>query len=269
MDTSVTALASEKEQGALFFVGGQDGSVRAYDRRNPPQSSMVRLWDEHRTYLRGVHLQSSGNRELVSCSVDGSVRLWDLRLDGAINELTLNPQLRASVASFAVHDRAPLLAALGKPRASAMGRQSHISRLSLCTLDPLAPLGIPLQYPSSSLGQAPNAGLRTIGDARRAMADASLSGRAKEAFFPDPLTPDPRIVRYTPPPGAVAFHGQLHVLAYAGPGNSIKLNAPPLTGSEESAWNAHVYNPRPVRELIIPPASSQRAAPAPRGSWIW
>lgn len=276
MNAPVTALASEKDNGDLFFIGGQDGSIRAFDRRNPPSSSMVRLWDEHRVYLKGVHMQSCGERELVSCSVDGSVRLWDLRLDHSISQYTLNPSLRASVAGFAVHDRAPLLAAMSKPRTNPAGRQGTlVSRLSLCTLDPLEPLGSPIQYLSpllSSAGLPHSSPLRTTGDARRAMAEVSMSGRSNDTFAPDAFGPDPRTVRYTPSPGSVAFHGQLHLVAYAGQSRTIKLNTPPLTTDSDqlAGWDEHLYTPRPVHESIVPSNHiGQRNGSTPRGSWIW
>lgn len=271
MNTSVTALSSEKDNSDLFFVGGQDGSVRAFDRRNPPASSMVRLWEEHRTPLKGLHMQSFGNRELVSCAADGSVRLWDLRMDASVHQLGLNPSLRSSVTSFALHNRAPLMAALSKPRTNPIGRSGTlISRLSLCTLDPLEPLGQPLSYltwpvPGTTGTNSP---LRTTGDARRAMAELSL-GRTRDMMGVDAFAPDPRSVRYTPPLGSVAMHPQLHLVAYAGPSRTTKLNTPPLRARSEvgKGWDEQVYTPKPLHELIVP-GSTQRGN-APRGSWIW
>lgn len=52
--------------GHIFVAGFGDGTVGVYDRRNPPEASLVRLWEEHQTWVQNVHLQRRGNRELVS-----------------------------------------------------------------------------------------------------------------------------------------------------------------------------------------------------------
>lgn len=247
------SLASEKDVGDLFFVGGHDGSVRAFDKRNPPGSAMIRVWEEHRTYIRGVRMQAFGARELVSCAVDGSVRLWDLRAATSVGAYSVQTALRAAVAGFAVHDRVPLLAAMSKPRTNPVGRQGSVSRLSLAGLDAGQPLGQPLQHftpPGPNFARSPQ-------DLRRAV-ESSLMRK-------DPLAPMGS-VKYTPPPGCVAFHPQLPLVAYAGPGKTLKLNTPPLPGAK-GGWDEDVYAPRPVRDLIMPKDSSSR--PAPRSSWIW
>jgi regulator-associated protein of mTOR len=64
--SSVTSLTSEYDVGHIFVAGFSDGTVGVYDRRNPPEASLVRLWTEHSTWVQNVHLQRRGNRELLS-----------------------------------------------------------------------------------------------------------------------------------------------------------------------------------------------------------
>lgn len=114
----VTSLSSEVDVGHIFVAGFGDGTVGVYDMRNPPESTLVRLWEEHQTWVNRVQLQRRGNRELVSCSVDGEVRLWDIRARSSIRATNVATGLLrgAKVGSMAVHEAAPLFAVSSRPR---------------------------------------------------------------------------------------------------------------------------------------------------------
>ncbi|KDN45901.1 hypothetical protein K437DRAFT_285267 [Tilletiaria anomala UBC 951] len=107
----VTSLSAEVDMGHIFVAGFGDGTVGVYDRRNPPDAGLVRLWEEHQSWISKVQLQKRGNRELVSCSVDGEVRIWDIRGRSSLSKADLMPALRGRVSCFAVHERLPLYAA--------------------------------------------------------------------------------------------------------------------------------------------------------------
>lgn len=117
----VTSLSSEVDVGHIFVAGFGDGTVGVYDMRNPPESTLVRLWEEHQTWVNKVQLQKRGNRELVSCSVDGEVRLWDIRARSSIRATNVAQSLLrgARVGSMAVHEAAPLFAISSRPRPGA------------------------------------------------------------------------------------------------------------------------------------------------------
>ncbi|KAF4626238.1 hypothetical protein G7Y89_g11923 [Cudoniella acicularis] len=69
--------------GIVFVAGFGDGAIRVFDSRNRPQEAMVRKWkdDTDRVWIKSVHMQRDGQRELVSASRNGKVRLWDIRMD--------------------------------------------------------------------------------------------------------------------------------------------------------------------------------------------
>jgi len=76
--SSVTALAFESEASQIFSVGHADGSLHVYDRRLR-SGGYIRSCEGHQSWIRNVHWQKHGTREMISASVDGTVCLWDLR----------------------------------------------------------------------------------------------------------------------------------------------------------------------------------------------
>lgn len=67
---------------------------------------MVRRWDEHDAWVTGVYLQKDGNRELVSGSSNGDVKIWDIRESQSIRTIDAHNDMT----SIAVHDHAPVFA---------------------------------------------------------------------------------------------------------------------------------------------------------------
>jgi regulatory associated protein of mTOR len=103
----ITSLTSDQVEGHLFIAGFGDGALRLYDQREKPQSAMVRVWKEHKSWLANVHLQRGGQRELVSACRNGEVKLWDLRWNSSIKTIrATNDSLR----TLSVHEHAPVFA---------------------------------------------------------------------------------------------------------------------------------------------------------------
>jgi regulator-associated protein of mTOR len=94
-------------EGHLFIAGFGDGAMRLYDQREKPQTAMVRVWKEHRSWLTNVHLQRGGQRELVSACRSGEVKLWDLRWDKSIRTIRAT---RDTLRTLSVHEHAPVFA---------------------------------------------------------------------------------------------------------------------------------------------------------------
>ncbi|KAL8413347.1 hypothetical protein RB594_004823 [Gaeumannomyces avenae] len=79
----VTSLTSDQMTGNIFVAGFGDGAVRVFDTRQRPQDSMVRKWKDERdrVWIKSVAMQRGGQRELMSASRNGRVKLWDIRAD--------------------------------------------------------------------------------------------------------------------------------------------------------------------------------------------
>ncbi|KAK0633089.1 raptor N-terminal caspase like domain-containing protein [Immersiella caudata] len=104
----VTSLTSDQMTGNIFVAGFGDGAIRVFDTRLKPQESMIRKWkDESRQWVRSVHMQRGGQRELLSASRNGTVRLWDIRKDEPLKELLAT---RDVLRTASTHEHLPVFA---------------------------------------------------------------------------------------------------------------------------------------------------------------
>ena len=66
-NSCVTSLTSDQVAGDVIIAGFGDGAIRVYDTRLAPRDTMIRAWrNAHRSWVKNVHMQRGGNRELVS-----------------------------------------------------------------------------------------------------------------------------------------------------------------------------------------------------------
>lgn len=109
----ITSLTSDQVEGNVFVAGFGNGSVRAYDQRISTRDSMIMDWvnrqADHRSWIVGVHLQRGGMRELISAESNGGIRLWDIRMRGAVAKLEGKGEPR-NLRSLSVHEHAPVFA---------------------------------------------------------------------------------------------------------------------------------------------------------------
>lgn len=111
----ITSLTSDQVEGNVFVAGFGTGSVKAYDQRCEDNSCMIKAWNEHKSWVVGVHLQRGGLRELISAESNGCIRLWDLRYTGAVASLDPPGKRETrSLRTLSVHEHAPVFATGGK-----------------------------------------------------------------------------------------------------------------------------------------------------------
>ncbi|PKS09396.1 hypothetical protein jhhlp_004011 [Lomentospora prolificans] len=105
----VTSLTSDQMTGNYFVAGFGDGAVRVFDLRHRPQDSMVRKWkdDKDRQWIKAVHMQRGGQRELLSASRNGKVKLWDIRMDKPLHVYQVT---RDTLMTASVHEHLPVFA---------------------------------------------------------------------------------------------------------------------------------------------------------------
>ncbi|ORY55290.1 WD repeat domain-containing protein mip1 [Pseudomassariella vexata] len=103
----VTSLTSDQMTGNIFVAGFGDGAVRVFDTRLRPQESMVKKWkdDSDRQWIKSVHMQRGGQRELLSASRNGKVKLWDIRLD---TPLKVFQTTRDTLRTASTHEHLPV-----------------------------------------------------------------------------------------------------------------------------------------------------------------
>ncbi|KAF8940131.1 raptor N-terminal caspase like domain-containing protein [Dissophora ornata] len=102
----VTSITSDQVSGNIFVVGFGDGAVRVYDRRQPQHDAMVMAWKKHKSWIQNVRMQRGGFRELVSGSVDGTVKVWDVRQRDSLRTIVA----RDPISAFDLHHHAPVIA---------------------------------------------------------------------------------------------------------------------------------------------------------------
>lgn len=104
----VTSLTSDQVAGDVIVAGFGDGTVKVYDTRAQPKENLVRVFKgNHRSWVKDVHMQRGGNRELVSAGLTGEVCLWDIRMDEPVKVIQAHS---GGLSALAVHEHAPVFA---------------------------------------------------------------------------------------------------------------------------------------------------------------
>ena len=110
----ITSLTSDAVAGQIFAAGYGDGAIRVFDQRLKPQEALVRTWRDHKQWITNVHLQRGGLRELVSGARNGSVRLWDIRMEKPLREIQglvgTGGGEKGLMRTLSVHEHAPVFA---------------------------------------------------------------------------------------------------------------------------------------------------------------
>jgi regulator-associated protein of mTOR len=176
----ITSLTSDQVEGHLFVAGFGDGALRLYDQRQKPQTAMVQVWKEHKSWVTNVHLQRGGQRELVSACRNGEVKFWDMRWDKSFRTVRAT---RDTLRTLSVHEHAPVLA-VGTDRHvvkvfSMMGLGSTPAELEVQSLAQQTPITPP--SPHTPQHHRPGSTLAAVAAAR---ANASaVSGRGRNGLL--------------------------------------------------------------------------------------
>ncbi|KAL5530680.1 KOG1 [Sanghuangporus sanghuang] len=110
LDSPVTSLATDPDSHSLFIAGFGDGSIQVFDKRLDDNDSVVRSYQEHSAWIRGMRWQKGAMKDFVSAGVDGEVKLWDLRRSrSSLVTWSLCPD---GLAAFDVHEQCSVFAAL-------------------------------------------------------------------------------------------------------------------------------------------------------------
>ncbi|KAG5644146.1 hypothetical protein DXG03_009040 [Asterophora parasitica] len=108
-ESPVTAIVSDNFSAQTFIASFADGVVRVFDRRLEDDDAIVRTYSEHTSWVQNVRWHPTAGGQLLSASLDGQVKLWDLRgSDNAIETIDLLPN---GLSAFDVHSTSGVLAA--------------------------------------------------------------------------------------------------------------------------------------------------------------
>ncbi|KAF5376558.1 hypothetical protein D9757_008290 [Collybiopsis confluens] len=102
-DAPVTSIASDAGSTQIFIAGFGDGWIKVFDRRLEEDEAIVQTYRSHTSWVQSVKPHPTMAYQFLSASVDGEVKLWDLRgrADRAVTTWDILPDLGLS--SFDVH----------------------------------------------------------------------------------------------------------------------------------------------------------------------
>ncbi|KZP15647.1 hypothetical protein FIBSPDRAFT_895647 [Athelia psychrophila] len=108
-ESSVTSMMSEYGSSSTFVAGFADGNVKVFDRRLEEEDAVVRTYTDHGSWVQNVRWHPTPPSQIISASLNGEVKLWDLRgSDRAVQTW----QVHASgISAFDVHPQTGVFAA--------------------------------------------------------------------------------------------------------------------------------------------------------------
>ncbi|KAF7347293.1 Target of rapamycin complex 1 subunit mip1 [Mycena venus] len=78
-ESPVTAIVCDMEPSQIFAASFANGEVKLFDRRMEEENSVVRKFVEHESWVQNVRWHPAARSQFLSASLDGKVKLWDLR----------------------------------------------------------------------------------------------------------------------------------------------------------------------------------------------
>jgi regulator-associated protein of mTOR len=105
-DSCMTSLSLNTGNTNLIVGGCGDGTVRIFDKRLPPNDCTVQVFHEHQTWVVKAYTLQSYPDRVVSASINGDVRLWDIRGKESFKVINTSPGLTAMDA----HQQAEIIA---------------------------------------------------------------------------------------------------------------------------------------------------------------
>ncbi|KAF4573505.1 WD repeat RAPTOR family protein [Pleurotus pulmonarius] len=108
-DSPTTSIVSDRGTAHVFAASFADGSVRIFDRRMAFDNAVVRQYSEHTSWVQNVRWHPTSGGQFFSASLDGEVKLWDLR--GSTSSLKTWNLLPNGISAFDVHPHTHVFAA--------------------------------------------------------------------------------------------------------------------------------------------------------------
>ncbi|KAJ7762335.1 hypothetical protein DFH07DRAFT_407956 [Mycena maculata] len=78
-DSPVTSIVCDVGPSQIFAASFANGEVKIFDRRMEEENSVIRKYVEHESWVQNVRCHPTTSSQFLSASLDGKVKLWDLR----------------------------------------------------------------------------------------------------------------------------------------------------------------------------------------------
>uniref|UniRef100_A0A0W0FX59 C2H2-type domain-containing protein n=1 Tax=Moniliophthora roreri TaxID=221103 RepID=A0A0W0FX59_MONRR len=113
-NSPVTSIVTDHGASQTFVAGFGDGVVKVFDRRLEEEESIIRTYSEHTSWIQNVRPHPTAGSQFLSASLDGEVKLWDLRgKDEAVQTWKFMP---SGLSAFDVHNNTEVFAGWPLPK---------------------------------------------------------------------------------------------------------------------------------------------------------
>ncbi|KAH8094700.1 hypothetical protein BXZ70DRAFT_975660 [Cristinia sonorae] len=106
-DSPLTSMFCQ-EGTSLFVAGFANGIIQLFDRRLEEEDAVVRTYSQHESWVQNVKSHPLIHDQFLSASLDGEVRLWDIRGPDSLQTWDVHPQ---GISVFDVHEQTGVFAA--------------------------------------------------------------------------------------------------------------------------------------------------------------
>ncbi|KAK1224893.1 Target of rapamycin complex 1 subunit kog1 [Marasmius sp. AFHP31] len=110
-DSPVTSIVSDHGASQMFVAGFGDGLVKVFDRRLEEEESIVATFSDHSSWIQNVRPHPTTGLQFLSASLDGEVKLWDLRGKGEAAQTWNLFSSGQGISAFDVHNSTEVFAA--------------------------------------------------------------------------------------------------------------------------------------------------------------
>ncbi|KAI0714649.1 hypothetical protein C8Q76DRAFT_795507 [Earliella scabrosa] len=107
-ESPITALVSDSGS-STFLASFADGTVRIFDRRLEEDDAVVRTYHQHTSWVQNVKWHPMQAGQFLSGSLDGEVKLWDIR--GGDTPMHTWDMFPHGLSAFDVHEQTEVFAA--------------------------------------------------------------------------------------------------------------------------------------------------------------
>lgn len=108
-ESPVTSMTSDPGSSQTFIASFADGTIKMFDRRLEDDEAIVRSYSDHTSWVQNVRYHPKLSGRFLSASVDGQVKLWDLRgSDSPTQSWHVHQQ---GLSAFDVHPHSSVFAA--------------------------------------------------------------------------------------------------------------------------------------------------------------
>ncbi|OBZ68569.1 WD repeat-containing protein mip1 [Grifola frondosa] len=108
-ESPITSMISDEGSSSTFLASFADGVIKVFDRRLEEDDAVVRSYSHHTSWVQNVKWHPNYGGQFMSASLDGEVKLWDIR--GGESPLKTWDLFSQGLSAFDVHPQTDVFVA--------------------------------------------------------------------------------------------------------------------------------------------------------------